>query len=270
MQVASASRELQRSLRLRRRVPPSARIAVGCRRERPTTKPPSSVASRRTSSTLDVSQDFPKPARAGWWNSIIGHQHATVRTSVAQPRRYRRVRSPHPAGQPRRAAIQGPRHDSLPCAEKSRQRPALILRPFRLIGDRARRISRKYRCARSLFSGCVLPAIAPVIDLRHSPPPDASTSGYLLAARGGPCAAFIGACCSPSRAITVLRALQRRTVRSPDIVVVGIQVTRELGPVLAGLMLAGRVGAAHRRPDRRHARDRSRSTRCRRPLEPTR
>ncbi|MEJ0010622.1 MAG: ABC transporter permease [Alphaproteobacteria bacterium] len=43
-------------------------------------------------------------------------------------------------------------------------------------------------------------------------------------------------------------------------IVVALGITRELGPVMAGLMLAGRIGAAFGRRDRHHARPPSRST----------
>ncbi len=113
-----------------------------------------------------------------------------------------------------------------------------LLRPFRLIGRSALAALREVGRI-SAFSGRVLAAcVTPVIYLREVLRQCLRIGFYSLPVVGLT-AVFIGA----ALALNIYTGGSRFNAEQfvPNIVVLGI--TRELGPVLAGLMLAGRVSA---------------------------
>jgi len=125
-----------------------------------------------------------------------------------------------------------------PAPVKSPTEDSVILRPFRLIGRTVlggfREIGRI-----ATFSGRVLlAAVTPVIYLREVLR-QCLKIGYYSLPVVGLTAVFIGA----ALALNIYTGGSRFNAEQfvPNIVVLGI--TRELGPVLAGLMLAGRVSA---------------------------
>jgi len=119
-----------------------------------------------------------------------------------------------------------------------RERGPLLLRPFAMIGRTVIGAFREVgRIA--VFSGSVLTAcVTPVIYIREVLR-QCMKVGYYSLPVVGLTAVFIGA----ALALNIYTGGSRFNAEQfvPNIVVLGI--TRELGPVLAGLMLAGRVSA---------------------------
>jgi len=113
-----------------------------------------------------------------------------------------------------------------------------ILRPFQLIGRTVvaafREVGRMSAFAAGVLVACVTPVIYPREVLRQC-----LKIGFYSLPVVGLTAVFIGA----ALALNIYTGGSRFNAEQfvPNIVVLGI--TRELGPVLAGLMLAGRVSA---------------------------
>ena len=125
-----------------------------------------------------------------------------------------------------------------PDAIPTRHRGNPLLRPFALIGRTViggfREIGRITRFSASVLTACVTPVIYIREVLRQC-----LKVGYYSLPVVGLTAVFIGA----ALALNIYTGGSRFNAEQfvPNIVVLGI--TRELGPVLAGLMLAGRVSA---------------------------
>lgn len=125
-----------------------------------------------------------------------------------------------------------------PAAMPARERAPRLLRPFALIGRTVigglREVGRIAVFSASVLTACVTPVIYVREILRQC-----LKVGYYSLPVVGLTAVFIGA----ALALNIYTGGSRFNAEQfvPNIVVLGI--TRELGPVLAGLMLAGRVSA---------------------------
>lgn len=124
--------------------------------------------------------------------------------------------------------------DALP----TRPRDFILFRPFRLIGRTVLGGFREIGRIAKFSGGVLLACVTPVIYLREVLRQCMKVGFYSLPVVGLT-AVFIGA----ALALNIYTGGSRFNAEQfvPNIVVLGI--TRELGPVLAGLMLAGRVSA---------------------------
>ena len=125
-----------------------------------------------------------------------------------------------------------------PDQQPSHIEDSLILRPFRLIGRTVLGGFREIGRIASFSGRVLLACVTPVIYLREVLR-QCLKIGYYSLPVVGLTAVFIGA----ALALNIYTGGSRFNAEQfvPNIVVLGI--TRELGPVLAGLMLAGRVSA---------------------------